>query len=70
MSGQPSARQRRNQRGPVEDRWRKRVKDENGNTVDAPSAVAGKVRRRRARYVDNAGGEHSRTFDRMVDAQK
>ena len=70
MSEQPSPKQRRNQRGSVEDRWRKRVKDESGNTVDAPSAVAGKVRRWRARYVDNAGREHSRTFDRKVDAQK
>jgi integrase len=70
MSEQPSPKQRRNQRGSVEDRWRKRVKDESGNTVDVPSAVAGKVRRWRARYVDNAGREHSRTFDRKVDAQK
>ena len=70
MSEQPSPKQRRNQRGSVEDRWRKRAKDESGNTVDVPSAVAGKVRRWRARYVDNAGREHSRTFDRKVDAQK
>jgi len=70
MSEQPGLKQRRNQRGSVEDRWRKRVKDENGNTVEVPSAVAGKVRRWRARYVDNSGREHSRTFDRKVDAQK
>jgi integrase len=70
MSEQPSPKQRRNQRGSVEDRWRKRVKYENGNTVDVPSAVSGKVRRWRARYVDTAGREHSRTFDRKVDAQK
>lgn len=70
MSEQPSPKQRRNQRGSVEDRRRRRVKDECGNTVDVPSAVAGKVRRWRARYVDNAGREHSRTFDRKVDAQK
>lgn len=70
MSEQPIPRQRRNQRGSVEDRWRKRVKDETGNTVDVPSAVSGKVRRWRSRYVDNAGREHSRTFDRKVDAQK
>lgn len=38
--------------------------------MDVPSAVAGKVRRWRSRYVDNAGWEHSRTFDRKVDAQK
>ena len=70
MSDQPSPKQRRNQRGSVEDRWRKRVKDEHGNTAEVPSAVAGKVRRWRARYVDNASREHSRTFDRKVDAQK
>lgn len=70
MSEQAGLKQRRNQRGSVEDRWRKRVKDENGNTADVPSAVAGKVRRWRARYVDNAGREHSRTFNRKVDAQK
>jgi len=70
MSEQPNPRQRRNQRGSVEDRWRKRVKDANGTTVDVPSAVSGKVRRWRARYVDTAGREHSRTFDRKVDAQK
>lgn len=70
MSEQPSPKQRRSQRGSVEDRWRKRVKDKTGNTVDVPSAVAGKVRRWRARYVDDAGREHSRTFHRKVDAQK
>jgi hypothetical protein len=70
MSKQPKPRQRRNQRGSVEDRWRKRVRDANGTTIDVPSAVSGKVRRWRARYVDNAGREHSRTFDRKVDAHK
>lgn len=34
-----------------------------------PSAIAGKVARL-ARYVDNAGKEHTRHFDRKVDAQK
>src|SRR5215216_7204336 len=60
----------RSQRGSVEDRWRKRAKDEHGNTIEVPSAVAGKVTRWRARYVDNAGKEHTRHFDRKVDAQK
>jgi hypothetical protein len=59
----------RSQRGAVEDRWRKRAKDEYGNTIEAPSSVAGKVTRWRARYVDNAGKEHTRHFDRKVDAQ-
>jgi integrase len=70
MSKQATPKQRRSQRGSVEDRWRKRVKDEDGNTLEVASAVAGKVTRWRARYVDNAGREHSRTFDRKVDAQK
>lgn len=70
MSKQPTPKQRRSQRGSVEDRWRKRVKDEAGTTLEVASAVAGKVTRWRARYVDNAGREHSRTFDRKVDAQK
>ena len=35
-----------------------------------PSSVAGKVTRWRARYVDNAGKEHTRHFDRKVDAQR
>lgn len=70
MSKQPTPKQRRSQRGAVEDRWRKRVKDEDGNTLEVPSAVAGTVTRWRARYVDNAGQEHTRAFDRKVDAQK
>jgi len=68
MNTQPKPKQRRSQRGSVEDRWRKRVKDENGNTIEVPSAIAGQVTRWRARYVDNAGSEHSRTFDRKVEA--
>lgn len=71
MSRQPrtTPRQRRSQRGAVEDRWRKRIKGEDGNTVDVPSAVAGQVTRWRARYVDDAGREHTRAFDRKADGQ-
>ena len=60
----------RGQRGAVEDRWRKRVRDEHGNTVEVPSAGAGQVTRWRARYVDDAGKEHTRHFRRKVDAQR
>ena len=60
----------RNQRGAVEDRWRKRARDEQGNSVEVPSAVAGKVTRWRARYVDDAGRKHARHFCRKVDAQR
>lgn len=65
-----SPKQRRNQRGSVEDRWRKRVKDDDGNTIEVPSAVVGKVKRWRARYVDKTGREVQRSFDRKVDAQQ
>ncbi len=72
MSRKPRTlpRQRRNQRGAVEDRWRKRAKDADGNTIEVPSAVTGQVTRWRARYVDDAGREHTRAFERKVDAQK
>jgi len=60
----------RSQRAAVEDRWRKRIKGPDGASVEVPSAVAGMVTRWRARYVDNAGKEHTRHFDRKVDAQK
>ena len=72
MSKQPrtTPRQRRSQRGAVEDRWRKRIKDTDGNAIDVPSAVAGTVTRWRARYVDDTGREHTRAFDRKVDGQK
>lgn len=59
----------RSQRGGVEDRWRKRVKDEHGNTIEVPSSVAGTVTRWRARYVDPAGEERTRHFQRKADAQ-
>lgn len=61
-----SPKQRRNQRGSVEDRWRKRVKDDDGNIVEVPSAVAGKVKRWWARYVDNSGREVQRSFGRST----
>ena len=63
MNHHVSPRQRRNQRGSVEDRWRKRTKDADGNTVEVPSAVAGKVTRWRARYVDDGGREIQRSFE-------
>jgi integrase len=56
------ARSTRKQRAAVEDRWRKRD--------GTPSAVNGKVTRWRARYVDDSGREHTKAFDRKVDAQR
>ncbi len=70
MSKQPTPKQRRSQRGSVEDRWRKRIKDADGNSVEVESAVAGQVTRWRARYVDDSGREHTRHFDRKVQAQQ
>ena len=53
--------QRRNRRAGVEDRWRR--------ADGQPSARAGKGRRWLARFVDDQGHEHSKSFDRKIDAQ-
>ena len=67
---------RRNQRSGVEDRWFRAV------TVTDPSTGAKSTRREKsslhggarrrwlARYVDSAGKEHTKSFDRKVDGQK
>ncbi|WP_206489212.1 site-specific integrase [Rhodococcus sp. KRD162] len=51
----------RNRRSGVEDRWLKADKSH--------SAQYGNGKRWRARYVDDFGKEHARSFDRKVDAQ-
>jgi len=61
--------QKRNRRSGVEDRWSKTVRDEAGNVETVPSATAGKGKRWRARYVDTAGREVAKGFDRKADAQ-
>lgn len=53
---------KRNRRAGVEDRWRK--------ADGTPSANNSKGKRWRARYVDEASKEHSRSFTRKVDAQQ
>ncbi|SIE29530.1 phage integrase [Mycobacteroides abscessus subsp. abscessus] len=53
--------QRRNRRAGVEDRWRR--------SDGSPTARSGMGRRWLARYVDDQGGENTRSFDRKVDAQ-
>ena len=53
--------QRRNRRAGVEDRWRR--------SDGSPSARSGRGRRWLARYVDDQGGENTRSFERKVDAQ-
>ena len=50
---------RRGLRTGVEDLWRKRVKDRDGNLVESPSARDGRGLRWRARYVDDAGAGYA-----------
>jgi hypothetical protein len=59
----------RNRRAGVEDRWTKTVRDVDGKIVTVPSANSHKGKRWRARYVDDEGREHAKSFDRRVDAQ-
>lgn len=60
---------KRNRRAGVEDRWTKTVRDAEGNPQTVPSANYGKGSRWRARYVDDQGREHVKTFARKIDAQ-
>lgn len=60
---------RRNRRAGVEDLWTKEVRDDDGTTRRVPSKLYGKGKRWRARYVDDAGQEHSKRFARKTDAQ-
>jgi integrase len=53
--------QRRNRRAGVEDRWRR--------ADGAPTTRAGRGRRWLARFVDDQGHEHSKSFDRKIEAQ-
>jgi integrase len=61
---------KRNRRAGVEDRWTKTVRDEDGNAGTVPSARHGKGMRWLARYVDDRGREHTKTFGRKSDAQQ
>jgi len=61
--------QTRNRRAGVEDRWTKTVRLPDGTTETVPSALHGKGKRWRARYVDEDGREHARGFTRKADAQ-
>ena len=60
---------RRHRRAGVEDRWTKTVRDDAGNTKAVPSARHGKGKRWLARYVDERGREHTKSFTRKADAQ-
>jgi integrase len=61
--------QRRNQRAGLDDRWHKRVKGPDGKMHTERSAVYGNVTRWRVLWVDDQGGEHSKSFKRKPDAQ-
>ena len=61
---------KRNRRAGVEDRWTKTVHDPDGTTRTEQSANYGKGSRWRARYVDEHGREHAKSFGRKVDAQQ
>jgi integrase len=62
--------QKRNRRSGVEDRWTKTIRDADGNLQTVPSANYGKGKRWRARFVDDEGREHAKSFTRKTDAQK
>jgi hypothetical protein len=60
---------KRNRRGGVEDRWTKTVRDTHGTKRTVPSARDGVGLRWLARYVDQEGREHTKSFARKTDAQ-
>ena len=59
----------RNERAGIDDRWHKRVRERDGSMRTERSAVYGKVSRWRVRWVDSAGTEHTKSFQRKPDAQ-
>jgi hypothetical protein len=61
---------KRNRRAGVEDRWSKTVRDPDGTTRTIPSARHGKGKRWMARYVDDHGAEHSKSFDVKGEARR
>jgi integrase len=60
----------RSRRAGVEDLWSKTVRDDDGTSKTVPSARHGKGSRWRARYVDNDGHEHSKSFGLKAQAQR
>ncbi len=61
---------RRHQRAGVEDRWVKTARNADGTSRTVPSSQHGKGSRWRARFVDDNGQEHAKSFARKVDAQR
>ncbi|MFI6223264.1 tyrosine-type recombinase/integrase [Nocardia salmonicida] len=60
---------RRHRRSGIEDLWTKEERLPDGTVQRVPSKIHGKWKRWRARYVDDVGNEHSKTFTRKTDAQ-
>lgn len=60
----------RNRRAGVEDLWFKTIRNSDGTTEKVPSKLNGKGSRWRARYVDERGREHAKSFNRKTDAQR
>ncbi|MDF3336005.1 site-specific integrase [Mycolicibacterium septicum] len=58
----------RNDRAGIDDRWHKQVRRPDGTMATERSSVYGKVTRWRVRWVTE-GREHTRVFERKVDAQ-
>ncbi|MFC8386745.1 tyrosine-type recombinase/integrase [Nocardia sp. NPDC057272] len=59
----------RNRRAGVEDLWTKDERQPDGTVRRVPSKLHGTGKRWRARYVDDAGNEHTMRFARKTDAQ-
>ncbi|MGW6624044.1 tyrosine-type recombinase/integrase [Nocardia sp. NPDC055002] len=60
---------RRNRRAGVEDLWTKDERQPDGTVRRVPSKLDGTGKRWRARYVDDAGNEHTKRFARKTDGQ-
>ncbi|CKH12976.1 tyrosine-type recombinase/integrase [Mycolicibacterium smegmatis] len=60
---------KRNIRAGLDDRWTKRVKGDDGVMRTVKSAMHGKGKRWRVRWVDDDSQEHTKVFDRKPDAQ-
>ncbi|MBU3064094.1 site-specific integrase [Nocardia sp. NEAU-G5] len=61
---------RRNRRSGVEDLWWMTVRNEDGTTEKVHTKLNGKGKRWRARYVDDAGEEHTQRFTKKTEAQE
>jgi integrase len=61
---------KRNRRAGVEDRWTRTVHDAEGNETKLPTARHGTGMRWLARYVDDGGREHTKSFARKSAAQQ